>query len=55
MFLVAVAVLSGLSQYVCRSNTALAGETFDEYMTTIGTKGSTANDNRGFMDTIMEK
>ena len=32
MFLVAVAVLSGLSQYVCRSNTALAGETFAKNM-----------------------
>ena len=26
--LVAVALLSGISQYICRSNTALAGETF---------------------------
>ncbi|MCI8666355.1 MAG: ABC transporter ATP-binding protein [Dorea sp.] len=32
VLLVAVAVLSGISQYVCRSNTALAGETFAKNM-----------------------
>lgn len=32
LLLVAVAALSGLSQYVCRSNTALAGETFAKNM-----------------------
>lgn len=30
--LVAVALLSGISQYICRSNTALAGETFAKNM-----------------------
>lgn len=32
ILLIAVAALSGLSQYVCRSNTALAGETFAKNM-----------------------
>lgn len=32
LLLVAVALLSGISQYICRSNTALAGETFAKNM-----------------------
>ena len=32
VLLVAVALLSGISQYICRSNTALAGETFAKNM-----------------------
>ncbi len=32
LVLVAIAVLSGVSQYICRSNTALAGETFAKNM-----------------------
>ena len=28
LLLIAVAVLSGISQYICRSNTAMAGENF---------------------------
>ena len=31
LLLIAVAVLSGISQYICRSNTAMAGENLQKY------------------------